>query len=74
MFNYQTLLMLMIITENLNELRQIEPIHFSDSTNLSQRNETMSFFTFASSVIPALYKLIFGSTMPRIGADLKSLL
>ena len=62
-FNYQTLLMLMIITENLNELRQMEPIHFSDDTDLSQRNATMSFFTFASSVIPALYKLIFGSTM-----------
>jgi hypothetical protein len=66
--------MLMIITENLNELRQMEPIHFSDSTNLSQRNATMSFFTFASSAISALYKLIFGSTMPRIGANLKLLL
>lgn len=66
--------MLMIITKNLNELRQIKPVHFSDDTDLSQRNATMSFFTFASSVIPALYKLIFGSTMPRIGGDLNLLL
>jgi len=66
--------MLMIITENLHELRQMEPIHFSDSTDLSQRNATMTFFTFASSIIHALYKLIFDSTMLRIGADLKSLL
>ena len=73
-FNYQTLLMLMIITENLDELRQMEPIHFSDDTNLSQRNAMISFFTFASSVIPTLYKLIFGSSMPRIGEDLKLLL
>ena len=34
-FNYQTLLMLMIITKNLHELRKMEPIHFSDSTDLS---------------------------------------
>ena len=74
MFNYQKLLMLMIIRKNLNELRQMEPIHFLDSTDLSQRNATMFFFTFAISVIPALYKLIFDSTMPRIGVDLKSLL
>lgn len=34
-FNYQTLLMLMIITKNLDELRQMEPIHFLDDTNVS---------------------------------------
>ena len=73
-FNYQTLLMLMIITENLHKLRQMEPVHFSDSTDFSQRNATITFFTFTSMVIPAIYKLIFGSTMPRIGADLKALL
>ena len=73
-FNYQMLLMLMIITENLHELRQMEPVHFSDNTYLSQRNATMNFFTFSSTVIPAIYRLIFGSTMPRIGADLKALL
>ena len=53
-FNYQTLLMPMIITKNLNELRQMEPVHFSDDTDLSQRNATMYFFTFASLVIPTL--------------------
>ena len=64
----------MIITKNLDELRQMELVHFSNDTDLSQRNATISFFTFASSVIPALYKLIFGSSMPRIGEDLKLLL
>lgn len=73
-FNYQTLLMLMVITENLDELRQIEPVHFLDDIDLSQRNATISFFTFASSVIPALYKFIFGSSMPRINDELKLLL
>ena len=64
----------MIITENLDELRQIEPTNFSDSTNLSQRNATISFFTFSSSVMPALHKLIFGFFMPRVSEDLKLLL
>ena len=73
-FNYTTLLMLIFITKNLDELRQIEPTNFSDSTNLSQRNATISFFTFASSVIPALHKLIFGSFMPRVSEDLRLLL
>ena len=72
-FNYQTLLMLMVITTNLDELKQIEPINFSDSTNLSQRNVTISFFTFSSSVMPALHKLIFGFFMPRVSEDLKLL-
>ena len=27
-FNYQTLFMLMVITENLSELRKFEPVHF----------------------------------------------
>lgn len=52
----------------------MEPVHFSHDTDLSQRNATISFFTFASSVIPVLYKLIFGSSMLRIGEDLKLLL
>ena len=34
-FSYQTLLMLMVITENLADLRQIEPINFSEGTYLS---------------------------------------
>ena len=74
MFSYQTLLMLMIITENLSELRQFEPVHFSDDTDLSQRNATLSFFTFSSIVVPAIYKLIFGVPMPRIGEELKAFL
>ena len=64
----------MVITKNLDELNQIEPINFLDSTNLSQRNSTISFFTFVGSVMPALHKLIFGSFMPRISEDLKLLL
>ena len=52
----------------------MELVHFSDNTNFSKRHDMMNFFTFSSTVIPAIYRLIFGSTMPRIGADLKALL
>lgn len=58
-FNYQTLLMLMVITENLGELREIEPINFLEAVDLSQRNATIYFFTFASSIMLAIYKVIF---------------
>ena len=64
----------MIIIENLAELRQIEPTNFFEDTNLSQRNASISFFTFSSLVMPALHKLIFGSFMPRISENLKLLL
>ena len=73
-FNYQTLLMLMVITENLGELREIEPVNFLEGTNLSQRNATISFFTFASSIMPTRYKVIFWSYMQKISEDLKMLL
>ena len=73
-FNYQTILMLMVITENLDELRQIEPVHFSKDADLSQRNDSINFFPFTSSVIPVVYRLIFGSSVPRINDDLKLLL
>ena len=64
----------MVLTENLTELRQIEPVNFLDVVDLSERNATISFFTFANSIMPAIYKVIFGSTMPRISEDLKFLL
>lgn len=73
-FNYQTLLMLLVITENLGELREIEPVNFLEDVDLSQRNTTISFFTFAISIMPTIYKVIFGSYMPRISEDLKMLL
>ena len=73
-FNYQTLLLLIVITENLTKLRHIEPLNFSDAVDLSERNATISFFTISNSIIPAIYKIIFGSTMLRISEDLKLLL
>ena len=58
----------------MSELRQFEPVHFSDDTDLSQRNATLRFFTFSSTVVPAIYRLIFGMPMHRIGEELKAIL
>ena len=49
-------------------------MNFSDAVDLFERNATISFFTFSNSIIPPIYKIIFGSTMPRISEDLKLLL
>ena len=70
-FNYHTLLLLMVITENLTYLSQIEPVHFSDVVDLSERNATISFFIFSNCIMLAIYKVIFGSIIPRISEDLR---
>ena len=55
-------------------LRQIESVNFLDVVDLSERNATIFFFTFVNSIMHAIYKAIFGSTMLRINEDLKFLL
>ena len=72
--NYHTLLLLMAVTENLTDLIQIEPMHFSDVVDLSERASTIYSFTFSNFIMLAISKDIFGSTMPRISEDLRSLL
>ena len=49
-------------------------MNFLDAIDLSKRNATITFFTFANSTIPSVYQIIFGSTMPRISEELKLLL
>ena len=64
----------MVITENLTKFRHIELVNFLDVVDLSERNATISFFTFANSIMPTVYKVIFGCTMPRINEYLKFLI
>ena len=61
----------MVITENLIDLRQIELVNFSNVMELSERNATISFLTFANFIMLAIYKVIFGSIVPRISENLK---
>ena len=66
--------MLLIITQNMETLQQMDPRYFSDQVDLTERNSTMSFFYFTNRIMAAIYKLIFGSTMLRIQEDFKLLL
>ena len=52
----------------------MEPVYFSVGVDLSGINATISFFDFANWIMIVVYKIIFGSTMSRINADLKLLL
>ena len=73
-FNYQTSLLLIVITENLPSLQHMELVYFSDDVDLSKRNATISFFDFSNWIMFVVYKIIFGSIMPTINEDLKLLL
>ena len=42
--------------------------------DLTKRNSTVTFFYFTNRIMVVVYKLIFGSIMPRIHADFKLLL
>ena len=64
----------MVITKNLPNLQQMEPIYFSDGVYLSKRNATIYLFDFANWIMTVVYKIIFGSTIPRINEELKFLL
>ena len=72
-FNYQTLLMILIITGNMETLQQMDPAYFSDQVDLIERNSTVTFFDFTNRIMAAIYKLIFDSTMLRIQEDFKLL-
>ena len=45
-FIYQTLLMLIVINNNLQTLHQMQPKFFAENVNLSERNSTMTFISF----------------------------
>lgn len=65
-FRYQTLLILIVINSNLQTLQQMEPEFFTDNVNLSERNSSMTFINFIDKIMASIYKLIFGTTLPRI--------
>ena len=66
--------MLLIITENLETLQQMDPRYFSDQVDLTERNSTVRYFYFTKRIMEVVYKLIFDFTMPMIQEDFKFLL
>lgn len=73
-FRYQTFLMLIIINSNLQTLPQMEPEFFADNVNLSERNSSMTFFNFTDKIMASIYRLIFGTTLPRLTEEMKACL
>ena len=70
--SYQTLLILIVINNNLQELQQMKPLYFTDEVNLSESNSTITYFNFIDKVMSSLYKLIYGMSLPRISEEMKA--
>ena len=52
----------------------MEPEFFVDNVNLSERNSSMTFINFTDKIMASIYKLIFGTTLPRITEEMKAYL
>jgi hypothetical protein len=70
-FRYQTLLILIVINNNLQTLKQMHPTYFAKDVNLSERNCTMSYINFIDKVMSSLHKLIFGISLLRMTKEMK---
>ena len=49
----------------------METMLFMDSMDLSEKNGSMTFFTFSNKRMTFVYKLIFGETLPRLTEEMK---
>ena len=49
----------------------MEPEFFEDNVNLSEKNARMTFFNFSNEIMASVYKLIFGTTLPRMTKEMK---
>ena len=52
----------------------MEPEFFAENVNLSKRNSTMTFINFTNKIMASIYKLIFGTALPRITKEMKAYL
>ena len=65
-FRYQTLLLLIIVHQNWDELQKMDSELFIDTFNLSEELEGESFFHFVNKIMSRIYKLIFDQELPRV--------
>ena len=49
----------------------MEPEFFAENVNLSEKNASMPFFNFSNKIMAFVYKLIFGTTLPRMTEEMK---
>jgi len=52
----------------------MEPEFFAENVNLSERNSTMTYINFTDKIISFIYRLIFGTALPRIIEEMKAYL
>ena len=52
----------------------MQPEFFAENVNLSERNSTMTFISFTDKIMSSIYKLIFGTSLPRMTEEMKSYL
>ena len=71
-FRFQTLLILIVINNNLQALQQMQPLYFTDQVNLSERNSTITYFNFIDKVMASIYKLIYGVSLLRFLEEMKA--
>ena len=71
-FRYQTLLILIVINNNLQALQQMQPLYFIDEVNLSERNSTITYINFIDKVMSSIYKFIYGMSLPRMLEEMKA--
>ena len=65
-FKYQTLLLLLIIYENLTKLQEQDPILFEDNFDISEESTSISFFEFTNKIMAKVYYLLFKDELPRV--------
>ena len=66
--------MLIVINSDLQTLQQMEPYFFAENVNLFERNSTMTFISFTHKIMSSIYKLIFGTSLPRMTEEMKAYL
>ena len=49
----------------------MEPKFFADNVNSLEKNASMTFFNFSNKIMASVYKLIFGTTLPRMTEEMK---
>lgn len=52
----------------------MQPKFFAENVSLSKRNSTMTFISFTNKIISSIYKLIFGTSLPRMIEEMKAYL
>ena len=52
----------------------MEPEYFVENVNLSEINSTMTFINYTDKIMASIYKLTFGTALPRMTKEMKAYL